>query len=92
MKIFWSSASFEDRTRIFDYLADKNPVAAVEIDMRIESAIEALLTDHPKAGKTGRVTGTREFFIPNTTYVVVYQIRASSIRILRVLHTSKMWP
>lgn len=92
MKIFWSSASFEDRTRIFDYLADKNPVAAVELDMRIESAIEALLTDHPKAGKTGRVTGTREFFIPNTTYVVVYKLGTSSIRILRVLHTSMMWP
>ena len=92
MKILWSSASFEDRTRIFDYLADKNPVAAVEIDMRIESAIEAFFTDHPKAGKTGRETGTREIFIPNTTYVVVYQIRASSIRILRVLHTSMMWP
>ena len=92
MKIQWSKLSLQDRNGILDYLADKNPRAAVDLDLRIEKAVEDLLEDHPNAGKTGRVDGTREFFIPNTTYVVVYQVSQSSIHILRVLHTSMMWP
>ena len=64
----------------------------MDLDIRIESAVEALLSDHPNAGKRGRVSGTREFVIPNTTYLVVYQVTETSIRILRVLHTSMMWP
>lgn len=92
MNIRWSTLSLQDRNGILDYLADKNPSAAVDLDLRIETAVEALLSDHPNAGKQGRVDGTREFVVPNTTYVVVYQVSQTSIRILRVLHTSMMWP
>ena len=92
MNIRWSSHSLQDRTGILDYLADKNPSAAVDLDLRIETAVETLLSDHPNAGKQGRVDGTRELVIPNTTYVVVYQVSQTSIRILRVLHTSMIWP
>ena len=92
MNIRWSTLSLQDRNGILEFLADKNPSAAVDLDLRIESAVEALLSDHPNAGKQGRVDGTREFVVPNTTYVVVYQVSQTSIRILRVLHTSMMWP
>ena len=52
MNIRWSSRSLQDRTGILDYLADKNPSAAVDLDLRIETAVEALLSDHPNAGQS----------------------------------------
>lgn len=55
MNIRWSTLSLQDRNGILDYLADKNPSAAVDLDLRIETAVEALLSNHPNAGKAGRV-------------------------------------
>lgn len=73
-----------------DYIAQDNPLAALELDEEIESKA-ASLVDHPKLYKQGRVKGIREMVVrPN--YVVVYQETAEAIIILRVLHASQQWP
>ena len=71
MSIRWSSRSIQEWNSILDYQADKNSSDAVDLDLRIETAVEALLPDHPNAGKAGRGESTREFVVPNTSYVVV---------------------
>ena len=37
-------------------------------------------------GRVGRVSGTREFVITNTPYIVAYQIAEDALVILRALH------
>ena len=71
MNIRWSSRSILDWNSILDYQADKNSSDAVDLNLRIETAVEALLPDHPNAGKAGHGQGTREYVVPNTSYVVV---------------------
>lgn len=79
-----------DRDGIIDYIAQDNPVAAIELGDAIDRRV-AQLPDHPKLYRVGRVRGTREMVVhPN--YVVVYRIERGEIEILRVLHSARRWP
>ena len=87
----WSRFSVADRLAIFDYLDERNPQAASANDLAIEKQIERLRV-FPMLGKTGRIEGTRELMIKGTPYFVAYQLERSTVRILRILHTSQLWP
>jgi addiction module RelE/StbE family toxin len=91
VKIAWTRLAIDDREGIFDYIAADNPMAALAIDERVQSAIESL-GRFTQMGRPGRVSGTRELVIANTSYIAAYQIEESSILILRVLHCAQLWP
>lgn len=91
MKIVWTRYAVEDREEILEYTAARNPTAALEQDLRTEEAV-GLLGDHPRAGRAGRVDGTRELVVTGTPFVVVYLPRAEEIRVLRILHGAREWP
>lgn len=65
-------------------------MAAIEMgDMLMQKA--AQLDQHPKLGRTGRVTGTRELVVhPN--YILIYRIVGESVEVLRVKHAAQKWP
>jgi addiction module RelE/StbE family toxin len=70
---------------IFDYIAEDNPTAALELDDRIEQQTDAL-PEHPERYSVGRRRGTREMVLaPN--YVLVYRIlkRTGIIEIVRIV-------
>ena len=78
IRLAWRPKAREDRTEIMDYIAQDNPIAALELDEAIEAKTNALV-DHPKLYKPGRMKGTREMVIrPN--YVVVYREHIGSVR------------
>jgi len=91
VKLEWSSLAIADREQIFEYIETDNPIAAIEIDARIEQQAERLL-DFPRSGRVGRVKGTREFVVVGTAFVAAYRISGDTIRILRVLHGAQPWP
>ena len=65
-------------------------MAAVEIvDLLIKTA--KMLDANPKLFKAGRMKGTREA-VAHPNYVLVYEVSADTVTILRVLHTSQAWP
>ena len=86
----WKLSAVADRKRIAKHIALDNPTAAIEIvDLLIKTA--KMLDANPKIFKAGRMKGTREA-IAHPNYVLVYQVTADTITILRVLHTSQNWP
>lgn len=91
MNLEWSLLAIEDRDRIFDYIAQDDPEAAVRVDEGIEKQIEQLIHS-PQAGRQGRITGTRELIIARTPYIAAYKIQGNTIRVLRVLHGARLWP
>ena len=91
MKVLWTRYAVEDREEILEYTAARNPTAALEQDLRIEEA-GGLLGEYPRAGRAGRVDGTRELVVTGTPFVVVYLPRAEEIRVLRILHGAREWP
>ncbi len=81
-----------DRDAIMNYIAEDNPVAAVELDDEFEEKAE-LARQRPSLYRPGRMPGTREIIVrPN--YVVVYRIAddGDTVVVLRVLHAAQQWP
>jgi addiction module RelE/StbE family toxin len=91
MNLEWSAFAIADREAIFDYIEADSPRAAVEIDNRIQEAIEVLI-EFPEIGRPGRVEGTWELVIQRTPYLAAYQIRANAVVVLRGLHGAQQWP
>ncbi len=86
----WSASAILDLRVIFDYISDDNPDAALALLQDIEQRVDQLM-EHPRTGRIGRVSGTRELVVkPN--YVVVYRENLSSVDVLRVLHAARQWP
>ena len=45
------------------------------------------ISDHPKLGKPGKISGTREL-IPHESYRLVYEIEGETLWILVLIHTA----
>ncbi len=86
MRVVWRADARDDRRRIFNYLAERNPAAAARL---IEALILAAdsLASFPDRGRPGRAPGTRELTAVYP-YLVVYAVdrAAGVVRILRVWH------
>lgn len=82
MNILWTVDAQLDRERIYDYLDERNPLAAIELD-------ELIRKNNNLMGRNGQKKKTRELVV-HPHYVVVYDI-VDTVRILRVLHTSQQW-
>lgn len=90
VKLVWTRPAAADKREIRAYIAQDNPSAALALDERF-SEIAGHLIDHPLLGRVGRVAGTRELVV-HTSYILVYDVIADSVRVLRVLHAARQWP
>ena len=91
MQIIWSPTAISDLYQAFDYIAQDSLQAAHMVTDRIEAGVERL-TQFPEMGRAGRVEGTRELPIPNTSHVVVYRIHKGTLEIATVIHVARKWP
>ena len=91
MTVDWTDTALRCLQDILGHIAMENPAAAHRLVDDIIDSTEATLTEHPHAGRPGRVEHTREW-IAHRRYVVVYRIRADRVQILSVIHTSRLWP
>ena len=92
MRIRWLKRTDLDLEEAFDWLAERNLVAAWEMLDRVRKRGNQDLAAHPEIGRPGRVRGTRELVVAGTHYVLVYRIQPQEIQILRVLHGAQKWP
>jgi len=92
MKVRWRPMAEADRDAIFDYIAQDNPKAALELDEDF-TAKAATAGQRPKLYRAGRMRGTREIVV-RANYLMIYRIDEDedAITILRVLHAAQQWP
>jgi toxin ParE1/3/4 len=91
MKLVWSRYALEDRRAIFEYLANRDPTAAADMDEMIETSVHNLRS-YPNMGRQGRVDATRELVIIGTPFIVAYAVMPDRVKLLRVLHGVREWP
>lgn len=89
--VYWEAESLEDRSEIFEYLYDANPVAAEKTDECIESSGE-LLGDNPCMGVKKTGFPGRCFVMSDVPFNIYYDWDGKSVRILRVLHQKRRFP
>ena len=90
MKVVWTPEARQDRADIWDYIAAEDPQAAGRLD-ELFSEAAVRLARHPKMGRPGKITGTREL-IPHQSYRLVYEIQGDEVWVLALVHTARQWP
>ena len=90
-QLVWSQDALANRFDQLEFIAQDNPLGAIDQDEQIERQTHMLL-NHPILGKPGRRQGTRELVISHTPFIVVYRINGNRIELLRMLHSSQQWP
>ena len=88
---FWTADAVRDVQQAWSYIAADNEAAASKVIDRIITSGERL-SRFPRLGRYGRETGTREFSVPKTRYILIYNIIGKDVEILRALHSARDWP
>lgn len=90
LEVFWTSSALRDRLKIFRYIAEDNPKAAQKIDLLIEEKVKFLL-DFPLAAKQSLIPNVYELVI-HKNYKIIYDLNATQLRILAVVHSAQKRP
>lgn len=90
LPIRWNARALDKLDELIAYIADRNPVAAEQLQERIETVILPA-SEHPYMFRPGRVPGTREI-IAHPNYIVVYRVLTDRIQVLNVLHAHQLYP
>lgn len=92
MRVVWTDPADEDRERIVFFIAQDNPLAAVEMDELFTAAADSLAA-LPARSRTGRLPDTRELVV-HKNYILVYGVDEANdtIYIKAVLHAARQWP
>jgi toxin ParE1/3/4 len=91
MQIRWLRKGLRSLEQAYDFLAQENPEAAIQLVLKIRVATEKL-ANFPTMGRPGRVEGTKELVILGSPYLVIYRVKGQRVEILRVLHGSRKYP
>ena len=91
MRVRWLRVPLANLEAEADYIAEDNPAAADRLVQRLMRAVN-LLGKNPAMGRPGRVSGTRELVVGDTSFIVPYRVRAYAVEILRVFHAARKWP
>jgi toxin ParE1/3/4 len=91
MKVVYTSRARRHLEAIAEYIAERNPDAAIRVGSRIRETIE-LLSKFPLMGRNGTLMGTREFVVTGLPYIVVYRASEDVLTILGVYHGAQIRP
>ncbi len=90
MKVRWTRPALTDLIEAQTYFSQDNPEMARTIAQRLWDSTRRL-ADNPQIGRPGHATGTREWVVSHTPYLIVYRLREETIEILRLWHTRRDW-
>lgn len=91
MKAYWLQRAWHDRRSQLDYIAARNPAAALALGDALAAAVQQL-QHFPESAPEGRIPGTRELQIAHSPWLLVYRVGIDRVEILRLLHTAQKWP
>ena len=91
MRVRWLRKALRNLDDEAAFIAADDAAAARVVIERVLDAV-AQLSEQPAIGRPGRVPGTRELIVSRTRYIVPYRVRAETVEILRVFHTSRRQP
>lgn len=91
MKTIWTGNARANLDAIWLFVAQDNIDAADALMDTIRNA-SLLLEQHPKAGRSSKIPGMREFVVSGTPYILVYRIADRTVQILGVIHGAQDWP
>ena len=95
MQLKWTDLAGPDLEKIEVHIAQENsPFVAIDVVTNIIDSSHLILSEHPRAGRQGRLKNSRELVIDGPKFIVIYRenISTSCFELLRVLHDAQQWP
>lgn len=94
VQLQWTEPATQDLDKIEAYISKENsPIVAIDVALKVIETVETVLPAHPRAGRIGRVTGTREFVVEGVPFIVIYrEVGSDQLQVLRILHDAQQWP
>ncbi len=90
VKLLWTRVALRHLSHAREFIEVDNPAAAARQIDTIELSVNRLKA-FPMMGRAGMRTGTREFPVPGTPYILVYRVSEDTVQILAVLHGARNW-
>ena len=90
-RLEWSARSGLDMLAIDLYISAENPVAAQQVLDYLISQAE-LLTRFPLTGRIPKPGAPRELVFTRYPYNLIYRVTSTKVRIVRVIHQSRLFP
>jgi len=91
MKVVWSRRAIRHLVCLREYIEKESEQNAALVAKRILKAVD-LLENHPEMGRAGRLVGTRELVVPETSYIIPYRIRRDRLELIAVFRGRQKWP
>lgn len=91
MKLLYRPRALRDLIEIVEYIGQDDPLAAVNVRVRIEQSL-LVLRQHPLIGRATDLPGLHQWSIPGLPYAAYYRVTKREIVIARVLHGRRKWP
>src|SRR5215217_4633500 len=87
MRLRYTAEANQHLDAIYDYIAERNPVAATDVIRRVRAAAERL-GEFPYIGHVGVVPTAREWVVKGLPYVIVHEVNANDdeVLILAIFH------
>jgi toxin ParE1/3/4 len=94
VQLQWTEPATQDLDNIEEYISRENsPIVAIDVVLRVIETVATVLPTHPRVGRIGRVTDTRELVIEGVPFIIIYrQVGSDQLQVIRVLHDAQQWP
>lgn len=89
MEVIWTTPARLQLAEAIEYIAEKDPMAALLLDEKVDKTIERL-SQFPNSSRIGRLQGTREAIVDS--YVLVYEVHPEHLLITDFVHGARMFP
>jgi plasmid stabilization system protein ParE len=81
MRLRYTAEANQHIDAIYDYIAERSPVAATDVVRRIRAAAERL-REFPHMGHIGIVPTAREWVVKGLPYVIVHEVNVNEDEVL----------
>jgi len=90
LPVIWNTQAQNDVDDIFEYISLRNRAAAERLADEIEASTE-ILSQHPHLHRLSkRLPGCREITV-HSNYIVIYRVEIDCVRVVRVVHGSRIY-
>lgn len=92
MKVIWSPLSYERLENIYEFIFDKDPVAAKKLISRIFERVESLSRYPERGRKVPEINRDEIREIFKSEYRIIYKIESKKILILTIRNFKQLLP